>query len=109
MPRGEACTLPAVLPPRVRFVPLLELSDLTIHLHTDEAEVALVRELSFTVESGETLCVALLNIAGDELRLIVDPDARALRALERLRSRMRSEPAAARAAVVDTAARRPGP
>lgn len=55
------------------------------------------------------LCVALLNIAGDELRLIVDPDARALRALERLRSRMRSEPAAARAAVVDTAARRPGP
>ncbi|MCC7288428.1 MAG: ABC transporter ATP-binding protein, partial [Burkholderiaceae bacterium] len=41
----------------VRFVPLLELSDLTIHLHTDEAEVALVRELSFTVESGETLCV----------------------------------------------------
>ena len=55
------------------------------------------------------LCVALLNIAGDELRLIVDPDARALRALERLRSRMRREPAAARAAVVDTAARRPGP
>lgn len=38
-------------------MPLLELSDLTIHLHTDEAEVALVRELSFTVESGETLCV----------------------------------------------------
>jgi len=51
------------------------------------------------------LCVALLNIAGDELRLIVDPDARALRALERLRSRMRREPA--RSTAADTVSRGP--
>ncbi|MCG3189843.1 MAG: Glutathione transport system permease protein GsiD [Burkholderiaceae bacterium] len=52
------------------------------------------------------LCVALLNIAGDELRLLVDPDARTLHALERLRSRVRREPRARRSS--EAAARGPG-
>ncbi|MCG3189842.1 MAG: Glutathione import ATP-binding protein GsiA [Burkholderiaceae bacterium] len=39
------------------YAPLLELSHLTIHLRSDDAEVALVRELSLAVESGETLCL----------------------------------------------------
>lgn len=52
------------------------------------------------------LCVALLNIAGDELRLLVDPDARTLHALERLRSRVQRGPRARRSS--DTAARRTG-